>query len=206
MDRKVYVVGDSHASIFLPKLIELPCKSTTMYSASTDGILNFSNVDDNSVVVLSFGEIDVRCRIHQQVEKNRNIDEIVDEIVSKFSNALREQCKIHNKNLIFVFYSGPPISDVPNSPDNPEFPRRGTRKQRIFYQKKLFERISQECHNNPNMLFLDVHEMFATREGILSHYFWDKFTVHIDNRYGSLVVNVLDKLLYSHNIITRNLL
>jgi hypothetical protein len=201
-----FSIGDSHIKSFKCISMGLPLsRSTTLYTACQDKTLNLKDqgVKDNSVVIISFGEIDVRCRVFQQVENGSREEDVIKEIVDKFVNKMKEQ-KNNFKNITLVYYAGPPVSDVPNSIDNPELPRRGTREQRLRYNNLLVSYM-KEASSTGLFLVLDIREMFCNCEQVLDSKFWDKYAIHINDKYDVFVLNELEKLLFAHKIISQRL-
>jgi hypothetical protein len=202
-----FSVGDSHVKTFKNITKSLPSsRSTTLYTACQDGTLNLKDqgVSENSVVIISFGEIDVRCRVFQQVQKGIPEEEVIKDIVETFMNKIKEE-KSKFQNMTVVYYAGPPISDVPNSIDNPELPRRGTRAQRLQYSNLLVSYM-KEAASTGLFLVLDIRDMFRNCEQVLDSKFWDKWTIHINDMYDVFILNEFEKLLFAHKIISQRFL
>ena len=98
----LFCIGDSHTKSFRRIAKFLPrVRSTTLYTSCKDDTFNFQEqgVVEDSVVIVSFGEIDVRCRIHQQVEKGRDAKEVVSDIVQAFVAKITEEKKKYKKKI-----------------------------------------------------------------------------------------------------------
>lgn len=197
----LYVTGDSHHAPFLQIGTQLPHnRSTTIFTACKTGLLDFKdqNIVDNSLILISLGEIDIRCRVYDQaIKQSVSYHVIIDDLIDTYFNKLKEEIGKFN-NIICIVYIGP-ISDVPGSPDNPEFPRKGSVLDRIGYRKYMIESIKSRL--NSNILFYDVAPIFENIDGILSKKFFDRFTVHFHEQYHTLIENHFIKFLASHKLL-----
>jgi hypothetical protein len=144
----IYFTGDSHMSIFININGDnylSRSRSTTLYTATNDDTLEFKsqNVKDDSIVVISYGEIDIRWRIYEHITKNitkKHHTNIVDTsrvdtsrgfiLESTEESVIIEYCynlidkfilklytiNIDYKNIKFIFYLPPlPNDDIFNS-------------------------------------------------------------------------------------------
>ena len=109
--KKIYCVGDSHSSIFSGQNIIVPSGYWTEYSDfkifhagpftafncnKKDVVINECNsVPKDDFILLSFGEIDMRCRVGLAEDKHANIDLII----KNYFNLID---RIDNKNIIIL--------------------------------------------------------------------------------------------------------
>ena len=94
----LYTVGDSHCNIFQKSKYITKVHwvgGLTMHRIGRD-LINFKSIDvciiepvhysipNDGIVLVSFGEIDVRNHIHKQVELGRDIQEICNTLVCNY--------------------------------------------------------------------------------------------------------------------------
>ena len=73
-----------------------------MFRISRDNIIiNFDKdkiINENDIIILSYGEIDCRCHIQRQINNGRNEDDIINDLVNKYfitiKNNVVKKCKI----------------------------------------------------------------------------------------------------------------
>lgn len=104
LESAIHVIGDSHSSEFsgIKDCFIHHIGPRTMYRVGRNGlkILNFKdyNVSENDLVILTFGEIDVRCHIGKQVDfHGRELDEVLSTLVSNYLNTVLENMAIIKK-------------------------------------------------------------------------------------------------------------
>lgn len=97
-DCKYMFFGDSHIYYNFKGISDsvIVNYSKTMYSVGEDGIipgLDNKYIKDK-VVILSYGEIDVRHRIHDEVKRGKDILDIIDSLVCNYMNVINKlKCK-----------------------------------------------------------------------------------------------------------------
>jgi len=166
---KVHAVGDSHARFSFagsPECIPHVIGATTMHRVGRDGLSHVNcqklGVQENDTVIFVFGEIDVRCHIGIQRDRDkRNEDEIIKSLAQKYVETIIANRKLFQKIHCVIFAVVPPSKTRYN---DPLFPFYGSLNDRISLTKKLNACLQQEAlkHSLP---ILDVSADYATAAG-----------------------------------------
>jgi len=174
----IFTIGDSHAvwsfaidGIKYPRVthslrIATPY-SWTMHRVGRDST-DFTSIgfSKESIMLLSFGWIDIHYHIEKQISKGRDEDEIINTLVDKYIgviNANRNQGQKH----IGIMNINPPVlfedlslyypSDI-GGPSRPELTLRFTRKMNFLLKQKCSEF---------NLLYLNLHDAYVNEDGSL---------------------------------------
>ena len=135
-------------------------------------------IENNDVVVFSFGEID--CRTH--IYNHQPYKETIDKIILGYENAVKENLSTLNNNIRMCVLNILPPARKTDRSYNPEYPINGTDEERKAYTLYFNQQLKKMCQYN-NWVFIDVYDKYADDEGMLSDELSDKI-VHIeDNRY-----------------------
>lgn len=134
----LYSLGDSHTWCTRGPFSRLFVDGLTLHRFGRDGeairlVENFfQQPNDQIILLIVLGEIDVRCHIKPQLESGRELKEIVDTLSQ---GALYGIASIAARWGIISGFCGviPPIEHE----DHPGFPRRGTIQERVSYQQAL---------------------------------------------------------------------
>ncbi len=140
----------------------------TMHRIGRDGlaILNFKkhNIQNDDVVVLTFGEIDVRCHIGKQHdETKRDLDEILNTLVNNYMRTINLNRAQYANVSCVIMETMPPSKDG----FNPNYPFWGTLADRANITKKLNARLLEACCEH-NILYLPMHDLYANSDGTLN--------------------------------------
>lgn len=191
---EIHVIGDSHfrtvdVSFFCVPNYYYAYTPMTMYQASKQKIFNQRGIDPSKLIpknglwIFSFGEIDVRCLIYNQIhEKNRQEDEIIDTLVRDYINNL---LSVYSE--IGILSVTPPAKSYVN---HAEFPFVGPDEDRVRYTLKLNKKLEQKCQEH-NLLFINIYDAYKDANGFLIKELSDG-DVHIKDK--SRVKEVLEKL------------
>jgi hypothetical protein len=170
-----YTVGDSHSIVFskskyFTKLFWLG--GLTMNRIGRE-IINFKSIDacpiepvhysipNDGVLLVSFGEIDVRNHIHKQVELGRTIDEICNTLVSGYINCILMNRELNEYNNIAILAINPPRRG-----DDQSIEMKGSDDQRKSYQLLLNSYLSRYCKEH-SLYFLDLTSYYSDVDGFL---------------------------------------
>ena len=189
----IYIYGDSHANSSFKNLtlnyVDYHCKSTTMFRVGRDNtIINFNKdkvMLKNDVMVFAYGEIDCRCHIKQQIDKGRNEDDIIHELVNNYLLTIINN--VVNKNLkIIIVGVIPPTKqydyELLHGPILHEFPFVGTDEDRVRYTNKVNNKLEELSKQN-NYIYFNPYSHYTRQDGTLKHELSDS-TVHLgDNSY-----------------------
>ncbi len=158
----------------------------TLYRIGKDGlnILNIREygVNDNDVVVFTFGEIDTRCHIGKQRDQyKRSLDEVIHSLVTNYIHSINQNRKLFN-NLIFAIMEVIPPT---NQSYNHKLPFHGSLEDRVVITNKLNTALHDACKQH-NILFLPTHNIYADENGSLNASLSDTL-VHISFSYNYLL-------------------
>lgn len=187
----IYVFGDSHADFnmrgFNMQHINLYQVSITMYRIGRDNnIINFSSSynSSNNIFLLFYGEVDCRCHIYRQIQLGRELNEIIEELVSAFFNTIKNN--ITDYKQIIISSITPPICkekhESIHGPTTHEFPFIGTDTERVLYTTLMNNKLSEYCHKY-NYTFLDTYDHYSNENGLL-YFEKSDYSCHIiDNKF-----------------------
>lgn len=138
-------------------------------------------VPRDGVVVFCFGEIDVRCHVHNQVMSGRSEDEVLEKLVNEYAKALEENA--YPKYMVMNVV--PPVR-VSEATENPELPFIGSDEDRARYTRKINDLISKRFVN-----VLDIYSMYKDDDGMLPRK-WSDGIVHIND--DGRIVELIDEV------------
>ena len=211
-----YITGDSHTTDFMDLTLTTLNKSrgTTIYNICEDDTLDFKSqgVEDNSIVFISYGEIDIRYRIlqhHLNQYKNINYLELkkfVENLIDKFINKLYTLNTNYN-NINYLIYMPPLANDElyknnmrPSSVIENElvYHQYGNIKDKMFIRNIMLNKLFEYEKLYKNLKIFIVDDSFNNINGFLDINLMDKTTIHIHNDYKYLLLNLLKKFIYKH--------
>lgn len=186
----IHTIGDSHASnkisvwkdcknINYHYLGPILCYSFGKEKLNRCDIRKF-NIKDNDTIVFCLGEIDCRCHINKFVTKENTYQNIINNIVNDYIDAINiniNSCEITLKNIC-IYNIIPPVQKI-NTVENLQYPYRGSDEERKQYVLYFNELIKQKCKEN-NWIFFDIYNFYTDDNGFLNKKFSDN-NVHIKN-------------------------
>jgi hypothetical protein len=182
LEGTIHVIGDSHAQEFstIQKCEIHYLGPRTMHRIGRDGLalLNFQalGIEENDVVVLAFGEIDVRCHIGRQRDLfSRDLDEVIDTLLDNYFHAISSNRSQYACIHVAVYTATPPISLATNI----GYESYGSVRDRVFITKTLNQKLIQKAHSL-DIAVIDVYDSYADVEGILIPEYSDG-SVHISS-------------------------
>lgn len=212
----IHVFGDSHSYfgfsekgvrdyIFNYNNISTPFSihwlaGKTMHGVGNDGlkVLNFKGhgVKENDVVLLTFGEVDVRAHIgKQRDQQHRTVDEITTVLVNNFFNTINVNRKSFNNVVCVVMAVMPPT----NNCYNPQVPFYGQLQDRVEITKLLNTKLVSMCERE-NMFFLSTHDLIANADGTLNLALSDN-CVHVGFEHNYLLRQRLVDMMHAKDLI-----
>ena len=126
------------------------------------------------------GEIDCRCHIHKHITETTTYQDIINNIVDNYFEAIElnvyiSQIKLKN---VCVYNVVPPIQKY-NTWECPEYPYLGTDEERkryvLYFNKKLKEKCIEKGY-----IFFDIYNNYIDKNGFLRKDLSDG-NVHIGN-------------------------
>jgi hypothetical protein len=189
----IHTIGDSHSyhgwngikNHFLGPML---CYSFGKEKLNRIDIRNF-NIKDGDTIIFSLGEIDCRCHIHKHITNTITYENIIDNIIKDYFDAIELNLKISQLKLknVCVYNIVPPIEKYKIT-ENPEYPHLGTDDERKKYVLYFNKKLKEKC-NEKNYIFFDVYNYYVNEKGFLNDELSDGI-VHIrDTNYITNFIN-----------------
>jgi len=180
----IHTIGDSHSSggwtgIIRHYLGPVLCYSFGKEKLNRCDIRNF-NIKDGDTIVFCFGEIDCRCHIHKHITETTRYQDIINNIVDNYFEAIELNVSISQIKLknVCVYNVVPPIQKY-NTVENPEYPYLGTDEERKQYALYFNKKLKEKCIEK-EYIFFDIYNNYIDENGYLRKDLSDS-TVHIGN-------------------------
>ena len=180
----IHTIGDSHShngwsGIINHHLSALLCYSFGKEKLNRCDIRNF-NIKDGDTIVFCLGEIDCRCHIHKHVTETTRYQDIINNIVDNYFEAIELNVSISQIKLknVCVYNVVPPIQKY-NTSENPEYPYLGSDEERKQYTLYFNEKLKEKCIEK-EYIFFDIYNNYIDENGYLRKDLSDD-NVHIGN-------------------------
>lgn len=182
--RRVLVIGDSHARVFSgPGFLVRHLGPITLNRACREGeaerivsssfrspriatwLVRLLFRDPQSIVVLSFGEIDIRAHVYlQSLSQGRSGDEVVISLAKSTLEFVDRVSKLARRNVIFL--SIPPPTSIHL---NEKFPTRGDFSDRVSWTRLLNQqiRVGLNSMSTGRVAFLERSSIFEDPSGAM---------------------------------------
>jgi len=182
----IHTIGDSHSfnGWHGVNIINHATGPVLCYSFGKEKLnrCNISGYDlnDGDTLIFCFGEIDCRCHIHKHITKNITYQQIIDNIVEHYMDAIHVNLNTIQVKLkyVCVFNVVPPI-ERHNTWENPEYPYLGSDEERKSYSLYFNKKLKEKCAEN-KFIFFDVYDQYTDENGFLKKELSDN-NVHIKN-------------------------
>jgi len=191
----LHTFGDSHSSFGFKDIENInihwvgPLLCYTFGNKKIDALnIKDHGVNDNDTIIFCFGEIDCRAHIYKHVNENKTYQEIIDNIVENYFEAIKENISQY-KNIKTVVYNVVPPSDVylihtkeeietkVMIKNTNEIPWKGSNEDRKNYVIYFNLKIKELCIKY-NYIFMDIYDKYSDNKGFLIREYSDK-NVHI---------------------------
>jgi len=180
----IHTIGDSHSFNGWSGIIQHHLGAVLCYSFGKEklnrcDIRNF-NIKDGDTIVFCLGEIDCRCHIHKHITETTTYQDIINNIVDNYFEAIELNVSISQIKLknVCVYNVVPPIQKY-NTCENPEYPYLGTDEERKQYSLYFNEKLKEKCLEK-NYIFFDIYNNYIDENGFLRKDLSDG-KVHIGN-------------------------
>ena len=181
----IHTTGDSHSDRGWSGIIKHYLGAVLCYSFGKEklnrcDIRNF-NIKHGDTIVFCLGEIDCRCHIHKHITSTTTYQDIINNIVDKYFEAIALNVfvsRIRLKNIC-VYNVVPPIQKYNTSFENPEYPYLGTDEERKQYVLYFNAKLKEKCIEN-KYIFFDIYNNYIDENGYLRKDLSDG-QVHISN-------------------------
>ena len=145
----IHTFGDSHSyhgwrsEVIVHHLGPVLCYSFGNEKLNRCDIRNF-NIKEGDTVIFCFGEIDCRCHIHKYITDEITYQNIIDNIIKNYFDAIElniSTLQIKLKNVC-VYNVVPPV-EKHNTIENPDYPYLGTDEERKQYYMYFNEKLKE---------------------------------------------------------------
>lgn len=182
MTRTIHVYGDSHAHFCFSGLasrfttaLDFVYRSHHMYSTTMHRVgrdkhiinCDSASIDKtNDVIIILYGEIDCRCHIGRQVQAGRDLEEIVDTLVCKYIDTIRN----YGFKTVIVVAVPPPVPikefEARNGPITHHLPMVGGDEERLVYTKMTNDKLKEKCFEG-DLHFVDPFNSYLRPDGMM---------------------------------------
>ena len=185
----IYLYGDSHIKAGFQNMklkhIDLHYPSITMFRIGRDNIIiNFDKnmvLNENDVIVLSYGEVDCRCHIQNQINNGKHEDNIINELIDKYFLTIKNNILTKCKIIIVGVIPTTKKNDYEslNGPILHEFPFVGKDEDRVRYTDKVNKKL-EELALIHNYIYFNPYNYYTRQDGTLKYELSDT-SVHLGN-------------------------
>jgi len=169
----IHTIGDSHSCTGWTETIKHHLGPVLCYSFGKEklnrcDIRNF-DIKDGDTIVFCLGEIDCRCHIHKYVTDITPYQDIINNIVENYFEAIELNVSISQIKLknICVYNIVPPIhKDIILGSDRIDYPFLGTDEERKQYVLYFNEKLKEKCIEK-NYIFFDIYNNYIDENGFL---------------------------------------
>jgi hypothetical protein len=180
----IHTFGDSHSTYGWPEDMVVSHQIGPLlcytFGKKRDAIniCNY-NLNNGDTVIFCLGEIDCRCHIHKHISEDNSHENIINEIVINYLEAIKINVAATNLDLkVYIFNVVPPVNAI-DVGQNISFPHLGTDEERkkytLYFNKTLKDAIKETSY-----FFFDVYDNYADEYGYLNKELSDG-SVHIGN-------------------------
>ena len=180
----IHTIGDSHAGFGWTGIIPHHIGGALCYSFGKEKLnkcdIRKFNIKDGDTIIFCLGEIDCRCHIHKHITETTRYQDIINDIVDNYFEAIELNLSISQIKLknVCVYNVVPPIQKY-NTWENPEYPYLGTDEERKQYALYFNEKCIEKCIEK-EYVFFDIYNNYIDENGYLRKDLSDG-NVHIGN-------------------------
>jgi len=181
---QIHTIGDSHCIFGLNGIIQNHIGPVLCYSFGKEKLarcdIRSFNIKDGDTVIFCLGEIDCRCHVHKYITETTTYQDIINNIVDNYFDAIQLNISILQIKLtnVCVYNVVPPIQKY-NTPENPDYPYLGTDEERKQYVLYFNQKLKEKCIEK-KYIFFDVYNNYIDEKGFLRKDLSDG-NVHIHN-------------------------
>ena len=182
----IYVYGDSHGmrSFKGLKLQHVNCSqvSITMHRIGRDKTIvgySTSHLSTENTFVLVYGEVDCRCHVARQIQLDRDLHEICNELVTEYFDTISKSITTYKKIIVCAVIPQIRRNDYESlfGQITHQYPFIGTDAERIKYTNIVNGLIKEQCEKR-GYTYFDGYNSYRRDDGTLDFAFSDK-NVHL---------------------------
>jgi hypothetical protein len=180
----IHTIGDSHSYSGWTGIINHHLGPILCYSFGKEKLnrcdIRTLNIKDEDTIIFSFGEIDCRCHIHKHITETTIYQDIINNIVDNYFEAIELNVSISQIKLknICVYNIVPPVQKY-NTFEDVGYPYLGTDKERKQYTLYFNKKLKEKCIEK-NYIYFDIYNNYIDENGFLRKDLSDGI-VHIRN-------------------------
>lgn len=195
----LYSLGDSHCDFTFKNIPNVSINRLGPLTMSRVGYLEDNvlpnavqnlNLSLNDTLILSFGEIDVRCWASIHFNRKQNFS-----FLQNWVDRYLYRASTLNTKAKIAILSVPPPAPQSYIHQSHEFPVNGSDQERSLYTEVVNNFLKLGCQKC-NFIFLDVYSLYKDEYGMLPQNQADEQHIHIKNN------NLVHKLLLDLNLVT----
>lgn len=191
----IHTIGDSHSHNGWNEIIQshhlgpVLCYSFGKEKLHRCDIRNF-DIKDGDTIVFCLGEIDCRCHIHKHITDTKTHQDIINNIVDDYFEAIELNVSISQIKLknVCVYNIVPPVQKC-NVWEDPGYPYLGSDEERKKYVLYFNKKLKEKCFEK-EYIFFDVYDKYVDENGFLRKDLSDGI-VHIGN--GTYISNFINE-------------
>ena len=190
----IHTIGDSHSYFGWNGVINHHLGPVLCYSFGKEKLnrcdIRKFDIKDGDTIIFCFGEIDCRCHIYKHIIDTITYQNIINNIVDNYFEAIEINVSISQIKLknVCVYNVIPPIQKH-NTWENLKYPFLGSDEERKEYVLYFNEKIKQKCIEK-KYIFFDIYDKYTDENGFLRKDLSDKH-VHISN--GIYITNFINE-------------
>lgn len=194
MNKKIFVVGDSHCRYGWENIIFNWLRGRTCYRFGKKNLDDFNirhlvqnfGLSNEDIIIFTVGEVDCRCHVHKHVTESRSYKDVINDLIINYMEAVHLLIKdVGLKLYVYIYNVVPPRK----SSYDPERPIMACKEDRLKFVKYFNEKLKEECSKN-GFGFFDIYNKYADEDGYLIYEFSDGFH-HIENgKYITEFINI----------------
>jgi len=161
-------------------------------NGSNDQVFAHYNMDitehkKEDIICFNFGEVDCRYHIHNQINKGRKEDEIIQTLIFSFFITIRKYMnyKKHLKIIIIAIISPASVEEykaLNNEQNKSVYPFLGTDEERVRYTKKANDLIKKYC-DQFKFCYFNPFSYCTKENGTMDLKYGNDFDIHLlDNK------------------------
>ena len=190
----IHTIGDSHSKNGWSgtknhHLGPMLCYSFGKEKLNRCDIRNYK-IEDGDTIIFCLGEIDCRCQIHKYIIDTTTYQDIINNIVDNYFEAIELNVTISQIKLknVCVYNVVPPVQKY-NTLENDAYPYLGTDEERKQYTLYFNEKLKEKCIEK-EYIFFDIYNNYIDEFGFLKKDLSDG-NVHISN--GTYITNFINE-------------
>lgn len=184
MDKKIFVIGDSHCKFGWQNIIFNWLRGRTCYRFGKKNLQDFNirhlvqdcGLWNGDIIIFTVGEVDCRCHVHKHISPSRSYKDVIDDLIINYMETVKLLVSDVGLSLYVYIYN---IVPPRKSSYDPERPIMACKEDRLKFVKYFNSKLKEECKKN-GFGFFDIYDKYADEEGYLIYEFSDGFH-HIEN-------------------------